>query len=231
MTEKEEGEIIERYLTGESNKSLSNYFDRTTDLITNILRRNGIEIRPKRLLGKICCEKSEKNIRKLPSKEDILFNFFYKKEDGALINKRTLKRGKPDFYGYRTCSLTSPNGDRIRYKEHRLIYFLETSEEPEQVDHIDGNILNNHISNLRSATRGQNRANSSKKAVGKSKYKGVWKYEKNKLKPWGASIRSENKSYFLGLFQEEADAARAYNEAAIKLHKEFARLNIIEEDL
>ena len=49
--------------------------------------------------------------------------------------------------------------DDEMYPAHRVIHFLHTGEEPEVVDHIDGNKANNHYSNLRSFNRGMNRRN------------------------------------------------------------------------
>ena len=44
------------------------------------------------------------------------------------------------------------------------------------------------------------------------------------------TIKGNKKNIFLGSFKDKKDAAKAYNEAAIKYHGEFARLNIIIDD-
>ena len=90
------------------------------------------------------------------------------------------------------------------------------------VDHIDGNSLNNRRSNLRVCTEGQNQLNKGGRG-GKSKYKGVW-YRLDTLK-WAAEIRADKRRYTLGCFADEIAAAMAYDEASIRLHGEFARLN------
>ena len=60
-----------------------------------------------------------------------------------------------------------------------------------------------------------------------SKYKGVnWNLKSNK---WTARIATDNGRKFLGYFNNEKDAAIAYNKAAEIYHKEFARYNNIEE--
>ena len=106
--------------------------------------------------------------------------------------------------------------------------------DPKQfIDHINGNTFDNRKENLRFCTRNENMWNRSasrswKKKPPSSKYKGVYK-DKSKNR-WRAEIYCNCRRYTLGSFISEADAATAYNEAAIKLHKNFAKLNIIQED-
>lgn len=94
-------------------------------------------------------------------------------------------------------------------------------------DHIDRNYLNNLKSNLRKTNYSQNAANRAKSWAGTSKYKGVsWsKITHN----WESRITCRGKTIRLGFYPTEIDAAKAYNEAAIKLHGEFAVLNKIGE--
>lgn len=95
-----------------------------------------------------------------------------------------------------------------------------------QVDHRDGNGLNNQRENLRPATNSQNQANRRKKSGTSSQFKGVsWNKEAGK---WQAQIRSDGKDTHLGRYSEEEDAARAYDEAAKRKFGEFANLNFKE---
>lgn len=90
------------------------------------------------------------------------------------------------------------------------------------VDHINGDKLDNRRSNLRLATRAQNMYNTTPRQ-GSSSFKGVcWDKQHNK---WKAYIQISRKLIHLGLFTDEIEAARAYNRAAIEHLGEYARLN------
>ena len=117
-------------------------------------------------------------------------------------------------------------GKQFRIYSHRMIYFLHHGVLPCEVDHIDGNPLNNSIPNLRSATRSQNNMNKRSHKGSSSKYLGVALVNANKK--WRADISVDGKSKYLGIFTDEQDAANAYNTAAIEFHGEFANLNVIE---
>jgi hypothetical protein len=96
------------------------------------------------------------------------------------------------------------------------------------VDHINGNTLDNRRSNLRLCTRAENIRNSRKHMIAgvTSIYKGVRKCKHK----WQALIVINRKTIIIGSkFVNEEDAAAAYNEAAIKYHGEYARLNVIGE--
>jgi hypothetical protein len=95
------------------------------------------------------------------------------------------------------------------------------------VDHIDGGILNNRRSNLRICTREQNVRNSAKRRHAASRYKCVG-FDK-KLGRWFARFRYKSMHLWLGYFDDEAEAARAYDRKAVEYFGEFARLNFPEE--
>lgn len=92
-----------------------------------------------------------------------------------------------------------------------------------RTDHIDGNGLNNQRSNLRPATHQQNQGNCRVTAGSSSLYKGViWDAARGK---WRATMTQDKVSVFLGRFKEEIEAAKAYDEAALRYFGEYARLN------
>lgn len=107
-------------------------------------------------------------------------------------------------------------------KMHRVI--IDINDPLLQVDHRDRNGLNNQRSNLRIATRTQNKANMPKRADGvSSPYKGV-SWNKNKRK-WCSSIGVNRVRIHLGTFTDEIAAALAYDAAALKFFGEFSFLN------
>lgn len=91
------------------------------------------------------------------------------------------------------------------------------------VDHIDRNGLNNCKSNLRVCTNAQNILNAGARGKGLSKYKGVSRHARGKK--WVSVIQLNKKTHYLGYFNDEIEAAKAYDKKASQLHGEFACLN------
>lgn len=113
----------------------------------------------------------------------------------------------------------------INGKKTSLHRLLMGEPKGKVVDHIDGNALNNKRSNLRICTHKQNMRNKKKTNKGSSsQYKGVTFHKKSQK--WRANITIKKVKY-LGQFDSEVQAAKKYNEAAIKYYGEFARLNVI----
>lgn len=106
---------------------------------------------------------------------------------------------------------------------HRLI--LGITDPNTEVDHRDGNGLNNQRANLRQATRTQNARNKGKHKVKQSRFKGCYQRNDRRNRLWRSTICVNGKSKQLGYFTTEEEAARAYNEAAKQYFGEFARLN------
>lgn len=98
-----------------------------------------------------------------------------------------------------------------------------------QVDHIDGNGLNNQLHNLRPATIAQNAFNRPTPSNSSTGYKGVYHRKTgNRKRPFQAGIKFNGKQNFIGSFVTKEEAAHAYNVEAVKLFGKFAKLNIIE---
>jgi hypothetical protein len=94
-----------------------------------------------------------------------------------------------------------------------------------EVDHINGDRLDNRRENLRNVTRRQNNMNRKSRKNTSSQFKGV--HFRKDTKKYTAYIDHGKNRVRLGCFNTEKGAALAYNEAAIKRFGEFARLNII----
>jgi hypothetical protein len=118
------------------------------------------------------------------------------------------QKSKQTFYAVR-----NPN-----IKMHRVIM---CTPEDMQIDHINGNGLDNQKYNLRNCTPNQNRKNRKRRKNGTSKYKGVC-YHRGGIE---ASAWANNTKYIIGYFKTEEAAAMAYDEKAKELHGEFANLN------
>ena len=120
--------------------------------------------------------------------------------------------------------------DGRRYYAHRLAWLYVHGQFPPddiEIDHENNIKYDNRLSNLRLATRSQNEANSRKRADNTSSYKGVVWHKRNRK--WRAQIHKDRKCCFLGHFDDPAEAAKAYDEAAIKQYGDFAYLNFPKE--
>lgn len=94
------------------------------------------------------------------------------------------------------------------------------------IDHKDHNGLNNQRSNLRICTYEQNQYNRKKcRKKCSSIYKGIYWHKRDKK--WIAKIRVNNERICIGYFNDEIEAARAYDIKAKELFREFACPNFV----
>jgi hypothetical protein len=143
-------------------------------------------------------------------------------EDFEKLNQHkwyAVRAGLDHFYAVRQA------GYAYRKANHRAMHrFIMQPPPGFVVDHKDGAGLNNTKANLRIVTTAQNGYNS-KKTVNQtsSKYKGVC-YDRLR-NAFRADIGYKSHRKFLGHFDNETDAAKAYDKAAIELYGEYANLN------
>lgn len=141
-------------------------------------------------------------------------------EDYEYLNRwrwKATEQSPGKIYATRTSSL---DGKFITIKMHRKI--LETTSGLE-VDHINGDSLDNRKDNLRPASHQQNSFNTKIFSTNKSGYKGVSFH--SQTQKWRAAIVKDYKQKHLGLFNSVIEAAQAYDNAARELFGDFANLN------
>ena len=106
---------------------------------------------------------------------------------------------------------------------HHLVWFLHTKTWPNEIDHIDGNRLNNRLANLREVSRRENRRNAGRNKNNKSGVTGVH-WDKNRQK-WVAYIWVDRKFKWLGGYNSKVDAVprRKTAEVALGFHANHGR--------
>ena len=112
------------------------------------------------------------------------------------------------------------------YCNHRLIWQMFNGTIPDgmMIDHIDGNPANNHIDNLRIATRNQNQHNRKINKNNTSGVKGVtWHKSMN---CWQAQIQANNQKRHLGYFNNVEDAKIVIDAARLQSHGEFSNYGV-----
>lgn len=137
----------------------------------------------------------------------------------ALVDDRDFKRLSKItwrlLFGYAVHS-----NPRVTLRMHKLVLKVSKNKE---VDHKDGNRLNNQRCNLREASHSQNLQNTGRAKHNTSGFKGV-SYRPTRGK-WMAQIQKDKRHYFLGYHLSPEEAARAYDRAAFKMYREFAKTN------
>jgi hypothetical protein len=128
-------------------------------------------------------------------------------------------RSRRGFYAIRM--VTTKNGRRKKIRMHRQILNAPADK---LVDHINHNGLDNRKANLRIVTNMQNSWNKRKqKGDYSSQYKGVsWAKRVGK---WHTEIYCNGSKIFIGYFDDQVAAAKAYDEMAAELYGEYASLN------
>ena len=132
----------------------------------------------------------------------------------------------------RWCSVVdNRNPNKVKVRPFRRegkkgIYLsIEIMDPPKgkQVDHINGNTLDNRKSNLRICTSAENQHNKGKMENNTTGYKGVSFDKRDGF--YYSRIKNNGKRISLGRFKNSINAALIYDEMAVKLHGKFAKLN------
>jgi len=144
-------------------------------------------------------------------------------EDFEYLNRYKWSANKVNRYWYVTARIQKSDGTKKNERMHRLIMNAPTGM---LVDHINGDSLDNRKENLRICKTSTNLQNQYV-IRGSSRFQGV--YWKEKQKKWAANIGKDGKHYYLGIYNFEEDAARAYNQAALLLYQN-PKLNQMEKN-
>ncbi|MEK6861476.1 MAG: AP2 domain-containing protein [Nanoarchaeota archaeon] len=133
------------------------------------------------------------------------------------------------YYGSRDYAIRKKHIHlgKYRYKTESILMHREIMKVSRGIfiDHINGNGIDNRKQNLRIATQQQNMCNSKTRSDNTSGYRGVWWDEYHKK--WAAEIHFNNKKKTIGRYEDIKNAAKAYNDASLKYHGEYGRLNQI----
>ena len=158
------------------------------------------------------------------TQEELKKKFIYNPTTG-LFTKLSDPQGKVGTIWQRNDRISAYHKIGIKnyqFLAHRLAWLYMNGEWPKnEIDHIDGNGLNNRWSNLRHATRAQNSTNSPAQKSNKIGLRGVH-FHKG-AKKWRAQICKNLKITHLGYFDTPEQASVAYQKAARVFHGEFVR--------
>ncbi len=146
---------------------------------------------------------------------------FVDDEDYELVTQFSWQAVKDPNSWYARAHVPSASPPHRKIRLHRLLLGALPGEE---VDHWNGNGLDCQKLNLRLATHTQNQQGFRTKSGNcTSRYRGViWDALRFK---WRASIRANGKQVHLGRFENETEAAKAYDTAAFTHFGEFASPN------
>ena len=140
--------------------------------------------------------------------------YAYDEERGEVFHKKTGNYSKAKSSNGYITTATSLNGKNKTFLVHHLVWFYRYDVWPtSSLDHIDGDKTNNHHTNLRQVTQRENIQFYHKSRKTSSKFSGV-NWDKGNKK-WQSKIFTNGKTKFLGRFECEEEAARAYDRALV----------------
>lgn len=146
------------------------------------------------------------------SRDASYFNDGYHSSSARAKQWNAKNAGKEAFTainsGYRDGAILN-----VRYLAHRVIWKIIHDEEPDQIDHINGNRQDNRICNLRSVSSLDNKRNM---CIPSHNTSGVIGVSKSKRGGWESYISIGNKKKYIGTFYSFEDAVKARKDAEIK---------------
>jgi hypothetical protein len=176
-------------------------------------------------------KKQKKPPKLLPSKEYLEQCLDYDKLSGLLFwknrprehfdSERWFKSWHTKYAGKQACKLSFGDEyrkiylDKERFLAHRVVYKMETGQDPEYIDHENGNTLDNSFKNLKNVSHPDNMQNKKKYSSNSSGYTGIyWEASKN---TWLARIYKDGVKYYIGRYKNLNDAVSARQAAEKKL--------------
>ena len=154
-----------------------------------------------------------------PTREQVLKQFFYDNDAGVLYRRRKTTSPRP-ITGRNKDGYVRVMVDGYQTVAHRIIWLMVYGEQPDAIDHINGNRSDNRLANLRVATPSENQWNRKKRNASSSVFKGVH-YAADRSR-WGAQIRYRGRLRSLGYFDTEREAHDAYIREARRLFGAFS---------
>lgn len=167
--------------------------------------------------------KASKSNEALLTQEYLKSILHYDESTGVFTYKLPIKRGSVvgDKAGYINNGYVKIMINGIIYNAHRLAFlYMEGTFPEEVVDHIDRNRANNVWKNLRKASESSNQHNRGKGRNNNSGFKGVW-FNKRRNK-FRCRVGLYGRCIHIGYYNTIEEAIKARQEAADKLHGEFA---------
>ena len=150
--------------------------------------------------------------------------------EGKLFNK--ISRSARAREGEEAGFYTESNGrfsvgvDGKQYLRSRIIFCMSHGYMPDVVDHIDGNIINDFLDNLRGCSKSENQWNRFNQSDNLSGFKGVGFHKK--VGKYQARIKHFGKSTFLGYFDTAEEASKVYEAKAMELRPIYHRKSMVQ---